>query len=173
MNLLTHFKPIRMIVMDVDGVLTDGTVYLIRDQEQARAMNIKDGYALQLAVKKGYHVAVISGAFDQGVEYRLKKLGLTEIHLAVIDKAKVLKSLATKYQLQPEAILFIGDDIPDLSALEYAGLACCPADAVSEVKAIVNYISPHAGGKGCVRDIIEKVLKLNGHWDVQQGIAAI
>jgi 3-deoxy-D-manno-octulosonate 8-phosphate phosphatase (KDO 8-P phosphatase) len=173
MNLLSRFKPIKLIAMDVDGVLTDGTVYLIREFQQTRAMNIKDGYALQLAVKKGYTVAIISGAYDEGVENRLKKLGIEEIHLGIQDKAACLHKICEKKSFHKEEVLFIGDDIPDLKALASSGLACCPQDAVEEVKAAADYVSHLTGGKGCVRDIIEKVLKLNGQWDTLSGLSSI
>ena len=158
--------------MDVDGVLTDGMVYLVNEFEQARAMNIKDGYALQLAVKKGYTLAVISGAYSAGVENRLKKLGITEVHLGITDKLAVIQKLAKKYGYVAEQILFIGDDIPDLEALNEAGLPCCPADAVPEIQSICKYVSPHTGGKGCVRDVIEKVLKLNNDWHAEAGVVS-
>jgi len=150
--------------MDVDGVLTDGMVYLVRDQEQARAMNIKDGYALQLAVKKGYEVVVISGAYDSGVEFRLKRLGIKELHFDIKDKATVLQHLAQKHGYTAEQVIFIGDDIPDAAAMKWAGLPCAPADAVQEILSVSKYVSPYHGGKGCVRDIIEKVMKLNDDW---------
>lgn len=150
--------------MDVDGVLTDGMVYLVRDLEQARAMNIKDGYALQLAVKKGYTIVVISGAYDGGVENRLKGLGIKEVHLGVSDKSTLLKKLAAKYGYNAAQVIFIGDDIPDAAAMKWAGLPCAPADAVQEILLVSQYVSPFNGGKGCVRDIIEKVMKLNDDW---------
>ncbi len=159
--------------MDVDGVLTDGKIILLESLEMARAMNIKDGYALQLAIKKGYHILVISGASDGGaVSNRLKKLGIKEIYQGVTDKAVLLKEKMDFWKLTKEQVLFIGDDIPDMQSMKSVGLACCPSDAVAEIKNISHYISPHKGGEGCVRDIIEKVMKLNNNWDLETNTAA-
>lgn len=173
MNILEKFKPVKLIAMDVDGVLTDGKLILLKDLSYARSMNIKDGYAIQLAVKKGYHILVISGAaHDHAVESRLKKLGVEDVHMGVTDKSEVMISHILKWNLQPDQVLFIGDDIPDISAMKNAGLKCCPADAVQDIKAVVDYISPFDGGGGCVRDIIEKVLKLNQDWDHHSDISS-
>ncbi len=158
--------------MDVDGVLTDGRVYLLENGRQARAMHVRDGYALQLAVKKGYPVAVISGAEEAAVRERLERLGLTEIHLGILDKAAVLTTLMSRYGLKPEEVLFMGDDMPDIAALALAGLKACPADAVPEIREMANYISPVSGGQGCVRDVIEKILKLNDHWESDTSVAS-
>lgn len=158
--------------MDVDGVLTDGRVYLLENGRQARAMHVRDGYALQLAVKKGYPVAVISGAEEAAVSERLERLGLTEIHLGILDKAAVLNTLMSRYGLKPEEVLFMGDDMPDIAALALAGLKACPADAVPEIREMADYISPVSGGQGCVRDVIEKILKLNDHWESDTSVAS-
>lgn len=174
MNILQQFKPVKLIAMDVDGVLTDGSLILLDDGlNETRIMNIKDGFALQLAVKKGYHLIVISGAKDSGaVENRLKKLGITEVYMGVKDKTAVLKKKSEELSLNPDQVLFIGDDIPDYNVMKSVGLACCPSDAVPEIKEVSHYISPFPGGRGCVRDIIEKVLKLNDHWDLENGVSA-
>jgi 3-deoxy-D-manno-octulosonate 8-phosphate phosphatase (KDO 8-P phosphatase) len=173
MNILQQFKPIKLIVMDVDGVLTDGKILLLESLEMARNMHVKDGYAMQLAIKKGYQIVIISGATDGGaVSNRLKKLGIKEIHQGIKDKATLLSTIIKKGNFTKEQVLFIGDDIPDYQAMKLVGLACCPADAVSEIKFISNYISPINGGEGCVRDIIEKVLKLNGHWDLDTTVTS-
>lgn len=167
MNILEQFKSVRMIAMDVDGVLTDGSLLLLPSLETAKSMNVKDGYAMQLAVKKGYHIVVISGAVDLGaVKYRLNELGIKEFHDAVKNKAALLSEKMTKFNVNPKEVLFIGDDIPDLEAMKLCGIACCPADAVAEIKAISAYISDKEGGKGCVRDILEKLLKVNNQWDL-------
>jgi 3-deoxy-D-manno-octulosonate 8-phosphate phosphatase (KDO 8-P phosphatase) len=174
MNILQNFKPIKLIAMDVDGVLTDGSLILLDGGlNETRTMNIKDGYALQLAVKKGYHLMIISGASDTGaVENRMKKLGIKDVNMGIKDKAQLLIKKMNELGLSKEEVLFIGDDIPDYKVMKSVGLACCPSDAVTEIKDISMYISPFAGGKGCVRDIIEKVLKLNQHWDIENDIAA-
>jgi 3-deoxy-D-manno-octulosonate 8-phosphate phosphatase (KDO 8-P phosphatase) len=165
MNVLALFKPIGVFVFDVDGVMTDGTLQVLGNGELSRQMNIKDGYALQLAVKKGYRVAVISGGKSPGVVKRLQGLGITDIFTGVGGKSEVLDAYLAKYAIPPEKILYMGDDMPDLAAMKRVGLPACPADAVPEIKAICRYISFAVGGRGCVRDVIEKVLKLNGHWE--------
>jgi 3-deoxy-D-manno-octulosonate 8-phosphate phosphatase (KDO 8-P phosphatase) len=162
--MLELFRPITTFVFDVDGVLTDGTLLVLPEGVMARRMNIKDGYALQLAVKRGYKVVVISGGNSAEVKERLLKLGVTEVWMQVDNKAAVLADLMKKEGFSKTSVLFMGDDIPDLEVMRIAGLACCPADAVQEIKTISQYISHLKGGEGCVRDVIEKVLKLRGNW---------
>lgn len=164
MNVLELFKPINTFVFDVDGVLTDGTLLLLPNGVFARKMYIKDGYALQLAIKKNYRVVVISGSHSPEAEDRLRKLGITEIFMQVQDKVSLLTNYMQENNLQKEQVLFMGDDMPDFAAMQLTGLPCCPADAAIDVKEIAKYISPSKGGKGCVRDVIEKVLKLNNNW---------
>lgn len=165
MNVLDLFNPIKVFVFDIDGVLTDGTLHVQESGELLRRMNIKDGYALQLAVKKGYKVWVISGGSSTAVKKRLEGLGVTEVHISVKDKVALLTQLATAAGVQAEQMLYMGDDMPDIAAMQYCGLRTCPADAVGELKQIAHYISPLTGGSGCVRDVIEKVMKINGHWE--------
>ena len=172
MNVLTNFKKIKAFVLDVDGVLTDGSLLLLEDGQMARRMNIKDGYAMQLAIKKGYHILVISGGSSDAVKLRLQKLGVVEVNMNVTDKKTVLLKYMTTYSLEKEQVLYMGDDIPDLLPMQMAGMACCPADAVPEIKNIAHYISVNNGGFGCVRDVIEKVLKLNGHWDMDSSVTS-
>jgi 3-deoxy-D-manno-octulosonate 8-phosphate phosphatase (KDO 8-P phosphatase) len=164
MNVLELFRKIKAFVFDVDGVLTDGNLLVMSGGLMARRMNIKDGYALQLAVKRDYHVVVISGGSSPEVKERLNKLGVTNVWMQVEDKKTILENFIRHHQLQEEQILFMGDDIPDYEAMQLAGLACCPVDAAVEIKQISKYISPLAGGSGCVREVIEKVLKLRGDW---------
>ena len=173
MNILSLFKPIKTFVFDVDGVLTDGTLLILQDGQMARRMNIKDGYALQLAIKKGYRVAIISGGTSNEVKQRLLSLKLTDVFMQVENKQQFLIEYVNKNNLPWNEILFMGDDIPDYNCTLLAGLACCPADAVQEIKLISKYISPYKGGEGCVRDVIEKVLKLNGNWDLDSEPPAI
>lgn len=172
MNVLESFKEITTFVFDIDGVLTDGSVLLLENGLQARQMNIKDGLALQMAISNNYQVIIISGGASEPVINRLQYLGLTEVHLGLKDKKKMLQSLQQQYQLQASEILYMGDDLPDIEVLEYVGLPCCPKDAVPEVKEVCQYISPLKGGQGCVRDVIEKVLKLNNHWSYQKEITS-
>jgi len=164
MNILESFKHIRGFAFDVDGVLTDGSLLLMSDGQMARTMNIKDGYALQLAIKMGYPIIVISGGNSDAIRLRLEKLGVTDVFLGVSDKREVLISFVTQHQLKWNELLYMGDDIPDLDAMKLSGLPCCPADAAQEIKAVSHYISQIKGGKGCVREVIEKVMRLQQKW---------
>src|SRR5687768_13657117 len=159
MNILSYFKKITTFVFDMDGVLTDGTVIVLKDGLQARQMHIKDGLGLQMAAKNGYRVLIISGGYSEEVKNRLSRLGISNVYMSLEDKARFLADYREENKLGWEEILYMGDDLPDLPVLKLAGLACCPADAVEEVKAAAKYISPVKGGWGCVRDVIEKVLK--------------
>ena len=172
MNVLEHFQDISCFVFDVDGVLTDGGVLLLENGLQARRMNIKDGLALQMALKNNYRVVIISGGTSEPVISRLQYLGLNEIHLGLKDKLKFLEGLMEQSKLQWNEMLYMGDDLPDLPVLEKVGLPCCPADSAIEVKKISKYISPLNGGYGCVRDVIEKVLKLNNNWELHTDVAS-
>jgi 3-deoxy-D-manno-octulosonate 8-phosphate phosphatase (KDO 8-P phosphatase) len=161
---LQKLKHIKAILLDVDGVLTNGNILLTEAGEQLRQFNIKDGYAIQLAVKKGLKLAALSGARSKGVEFRLKGLGLEDVFLGLDSKIEVYTNYLLQNNLFPEQVLFVGDDMPDLEVMKLAGLAVCPADAIEEIKAISHYISPKNGGEGCVRDIIEKVMKIQNLW---------
>jgi 3-deoxy-D-manno-octulosonate 8-phosphate phosphatase (KDO 8-P phosphatase) len=172
MNVLEHFSDITTFVFDVDGVLTDGGVLLLENGLQARRMNIKDGLALQMAIKNNYNVYIISGGSSEPVIHRLQYLGLKEIHLGLTDKLKFMEKLMEQNNLKWKEILYMGDDLPDIPVLEKVGLPCCPSDSAIEVKKISKYISPLKGGYGCVRDVIEKVLKLNDHWNYHPGVSS-
>jgi 3-deoxy-D-manno-octulosonate 8-phosphate phosphatase (KDO 8-P phosphatase) len=172
MNLLTQFKSVTTFVFDIDGVLTDGTVLLLENGLQARQMHVRDGLALQMALKGGYRVIIISGAYSEPVLQRLKYLGLDEIFLSVKDKLGFLRKYLAEHALPWNEILFMGDDLPDIPVLKEAGLSCCPADAAMEVRNTSLYISPIKGGHGCVRDVIEKVLKLNEKWYVDTEVTS-
>ena len=163
---------VNTVIFDLDGVLTDGSLIVDADGNWLRRMNIRDGYALQLAIKAGYNVVIISGSESVPVAERLNKLGITEVFMKVIDKEKFLKEYLLKNNYKIPEVLYMGDDIPDYSFMQIAGFACCPADAAFEIKKISSYISPLSGGKGCVRDVIEKVLKLNNHWPLDSSVAA-
>jgi 3-deoxy-D-manno-octulosonate 8-phosphate phosphatase (KDO 8-P phosphatase) len=172
MNVLEHFQDINTFVFDVDGVLTNGSVLLMDNGLQARTMNVKDGLALQMALKNGYDVIVISGGSSAPVIQRLQYLGLKEINLGLKDKLKFLQIYVEQNNLNWRQILFMGDDLPDIPVLEKVGLPCCPADAAIEVRKISKYISSLNGGHGCVRDVIEKVLKLNNHWKYNSDVSS-
>lgn len=163
-NYKTKLKNTQLFCFDVDGVFTDNIVYLTADGEQMRTANVRDGYAVQLAVKKGLKIAIISGGKNEAVRKRFEGLGVTEVHLGSSKKIDVFHSLINKLQIQPEDVCYVGDDIPDLAVLGVAGLPCCPADAAHEVRLVCEYISPKDGGKGCVRDILEQALKIKGLW---------
>lgn len=164
MSLLEKFSRVKLIAFDLDGVLTNGKLLIMPDGEWIREMDIKDGYALQHAVKAGLHIAVITGSSSQAVGQRLKKLGINHFFEHTTSKAEVLSSLIKTFALQHDEVLFMGDDIPDLDAFNVAGIKTCPADAVQEVIAKADYISPCTGGNGCARDVIEKVMKTKGLW---------
>lgn len=161
---LEKLKHITSFVIDIDGVLTDATVLVTESGEQLRRFNVRDGYALQLAIKKGYKICIISGGKSQSVVFRLKGLGITDIHLGIEEKLEVYNSFIAAHNLKPEQVLYMGDDIPDIAVMRIAGVGVCPVDAVEEVKQVSQYISPKEGGHGCVRDVIEKVLKIQGNW---------
>ncbi|HOZ69406.1 MAG TPA: HAD hydrolase family protein [Chitinophagaceae bacterium] len=172
MSILSSFKKITTFVFDIDGVLTDGTVLVLPNEVQARRMHIKDGFALQMALKNGYRVKIISGGNSPEVLDRLTKLGVSDVHMSVLDKGTLLQDWMKAENLKKEQVLYMGDDLPDLPALGVVGLPACPADAADEVKKISLYISPLKGGDACVREVIEKVLRLNGHWEYRVDVAS-
>jgi 3-deoxy-D-manno-octulosonate 8-phosphate phosphatase (KDO 8-P phosphatase) len=156
----------------MDGVLTDGSLLVLPDAVMARRMNIKDGFALQLAVKKGYQVLVISGGNSVEVKERLLKLGISQVWMQVTDKEELLRNWLVENKVSKSEVLFMGDDVPDLKAMRLAGLQTCPSDAAIDMKQSVHYISTYKGGEGCVREVIEKVMKLRGDWETDSGIRA-
>lgn len=164
MNLKALLQPISTFIFDVDGVLSDGSVWTHPDGAQIRRMNIKDGYAIQHAVKKGYNIIIISGGSSESVRKRLSTLGVKEINLGANSKLEVYQKMVEKYQLSPDEVLYMGDDIPDYPVMQKVGFAACPKDAAHEVKSIAHYISPKLGGEGCARDVIEQVLTLHKKW---------
>ncbi len=165
-NILQQFKEIRTFLLDVDGVLTDGSLLITEKGELLRKMDAKDGQAIRIALHKGYQVVILTGGKSEGVIKRLEGLGITEIHSGLKRKLDTFEILQHAYEWKKENLLYVGDDLPDIEVLQHVGLACCPADAVPEVQAVCNYISPYNGGQGAVRDVIEKVLKLNEHWSL-------
>ena len=171
-NILERFKEITTFIFDMDGVLTDGTVLVLNEGLQARQMHVKDGLGMQMALSNGYKIIILSGGYSEPVIGRLNKLGITEVHLDVKNKLEFVENYIKQHKLQWNEILFMGDDLPDVEILQKAGMACCPADAIVEVKKICNYISPIKGGYGCVRDVIEKVLKVNDHWNFHHSITS-
>ncbi len=167
-----YLKDITTFIFDVDGVLTDGTIQITTEGELFRTMNIKDGYALKIAAEKDFRVCIISGGSNEGVRIRLENLGIKDIYLGINNKIEVLNSYMKTHNLERKNILYMGDDLPDYYIMKEVGLPCCPQDAVPEIKAISTYISHKNGGKGCVRDVIEQVMKIHGKWDITSGAAA-
>lgn len=163
-NFKTRLNKVSTFIFDIDGVLTDNTVILMPDGEQVRTMNVKDGYAIQLAIKKGYKVAIISGGRSEMTRKRLNLLGVTDIHLGSHNKIDQYDEYILTYDIKPEEILYMGDDMPDYEVMKRVGVPTCPNDAVAEIKNISVYVSDKTGGQGCVRDVIEQVLKVQGNW---------
>ena len=157
-------KDITTLVFDVDGVLTDSSILVTSDGEMLRKMNTRDGFALKVAVDSGLNVCIISGGSNEGVRKRLEGLGLKNIILGAHNKIKNLKKLMLDLGIDKNEIMYMGDDIPDIPAMSLVGLPCCPQDAAPEVKANAQYISHINGGRGAARDIIEQILKIQGHW---------
>jgi len=159
-----YLQHITTFVFDVDGVLTDGSIIINTEGEMFRKMNIKDGFALKTAADQKFNICVISGGTNEGVRKRLEGLGITDIHLGAHHKIKILNEYFSSKNIKTENVLYMGDDIPDLDAMQLVGLPCCPQDAVPEIKVVCKYISHRKGGHGAVRDIIEQVLKVQGKW---------
>lgn len=156
---------INTFIFDVDGVLTNGMLTIMPDGELVRHMNVKDGYAMKNALNKGYRICIISGGTNEGVRNRLAALGIEDIYLGAHDKIKQYTELINKYNLKPENVLYMGDDVPDYPVMKLVGLAACPNDAVPEIQKIARYISNKKGGEGCVRDVLEQVLRVQGKWE--------
>jgi len=163
-NYKEYLNSINTFIFDVDGVLAEDQLHVTSSGELLRIMNSKDGMAIKIAIKQGYNVAVISGGTNEGVRKRLEGLGLTDIHLGVSDKEETYKEYIEFKNLNPENILYMGDDLTDYRIMHLVGLPCAPQDAVPEIKGISRYVSHKAGGKGCARDVIEQVLKVQGKW---------
>lgn len=157
---------ITTIILDIDGVLTDGTVTIFPNGDLIRKMNIKDGYAIKTAIDLGYNIAIISGGNSKSVIARLDGLGVKNIFLGIKDKVKQLHAYLNDNQLKLEEVMYMGDDLPDYPVLELVALPTCPQDAAPEVKRIVKYVSHKNGGQGAVRDIIEQVMKVQGKWNI-------
>ena len=157
-------KNITTFIFDYDGVLTEGIITLTESGEPLRTANVRDGYALQLAVKKGYRIAIISGGKSKSMSNRLSSLGIKDVYLGVEHKVDVFNKYLQENGISKEEVIYMGDDIPDYHVMKLAAVAACPADAAEEIRTISNYISHYNGGKGCVRDIIEQVLKLQKNW---------
>ena len=155
---------IRAIIFDVDGVLSQETITLPESGTPLRTVNIKDGYAIQLAMKLGLRIAIMTGANVESLRTRYSGLGVTDIHMGCSVKIKVYNDFLAKYQLHDDEIMYMGDDIPDLEIMRRVGCPVCPKDACSEVREASIYISQRNGGQGCARDVIEQTLRAQGKW---------
>ncbi len=166
MNTLAQFKTIKTLLFDVDGVLTNSHLLILENGALLRQMNTRDGYAIKKAMQEGFEVFIITGGKSEGVLKRLEGLGIprSNIYAGVQQKIEVWKELQEHFQWNPKEVLYMGDDFPDYEIMQQVGMPCCPSDAIHEIKALCQYISPIKGGEGCARDVIEKVLKLNDKW---------
>jgi 3-deoxy-D-manno-octulosonate 8-phosphate phosphatase (KDO 8-P phosphatase) len=163
-NFKEKLKDIRCFVFDIDGVMTDGGLLITEDGAQLRKTNIKDGYALAQAVRHGYYIWIISGSTTEGLKKRFKYLGIDEVHMGVDNKWQKLEHLLIQFRVSAKEVLYMGDDVPDYEVMSHCAIKTAPADAVPEILAIADYISQKKGGEGCVRDVIEQVLKVKGDW---------
>jgi len=157
-------QKIRAVVFDLDGVLSSETISLGMDGTPLRTVNIKDGYAIQLAMKMGLRIAIISGCRIEGVRKRYEGLGMEDIYLGAAVKIQVYEEFKSRYSLNDDEVMFMGDDIPDLEVMRRVGCPVCPQDACVEIKEVSLYISDIKGGYGCGRDVIEQVLRAQGKW---------
>ena len=169
MNYKTQLSKIKLFAFDYDGVFTNGTVYLMPDGSMARTASARDGFAVQWAVKQGPQIAVVSGGKEEPVRWRMEGLGVKEVHLGASDKLKAVTALAQRLNLSLDEVAYMGDDLPDIKALEAVGLSCCPHDAAPEVRDVVDWVVPEGGGQGCVRNLLEQAMKLRGLWSSSEG----
>ncbi|MBN8702899.1 MAG: HAD hydrolase family protein [Bacteroidetes bacterium] len=163
-NFKEKLNKIKAFAFDFDGVLTNGTITLMPDGEHIRTVNAKDGYAMHQAVSKGYKITLITRASSEHIKLHLKEVGITDIYLKSFDKLESLTDFVFSNHIDFEEVLYMGDDVPDMECMQKCGASTCPADAVHEVRAICDYTSPFKGGEGCVRDVIEQVLRLHNKW---------
>ncbi len=159
-----NLNNIRALAFDVDGVLSTNNVILFEEGQPCRTANIKDGYALQLAVKCGLHIAIITGGNSKAIKRRYESLGIKDVFLGCSIKIITFNEWISNKGIQACEVLYMGDDIPDFEVMKACGCSCCPSDAANEIKEIATYVSPRKGGDGCVRDVVEQVLRAQGHW---------
>jgi 3-deoxy-D-manno-octulosonate 8-phosphate phosphatase (KDO 8-P phosphatase) len=168
MNYLEPLHAINTFVFDVDGVLTNSELLITESGELLRAMNARDGFVMKLALESDYRICIITGGKSEGVVSRLRGLGISDIYKGINDKVAAFQEYCDLYDIDPTNVLYMGDDIPDYDVMRLVGMPTCPSDAAPEIKRIAQYVSPFAGGKGCVRDVIERVLRLHGKWIVTE-----
>lgn len=171
---MNHYKiklhTIKAFAFDVDGVLTDGTVQVSENGDLLRCYNAKDGLAIREAIEAGFPIAIITGGSSATITRRFTTLGVKndDIYLRSRLKMPDLLDFCHRYDLQLSEIIFVGDDLPDIDPMQQCGLPCCPADAAPEVQRVAQYVSPCPGGGGCVRDVIEQTLKIQGKWNITE-----
>jgi 3-deoxy-D-manno-octulosonate 8-phosphate phosphatase (KDO 8-P phosphatase) len=168
---LDKLKDIKTVILDVDGVLTSGQTLVNEEGEHHRIFNIKDGYAIQHTVKCGIKIVVISGGKSNGILLRMNALGVKDVFLGSSNKKNIYEDYIDKNKLNPEEILYMGDDIPDYEVMSMVGVACCPNDAAQEIKEVSHYISPKNGGEGACRDVLEKLLKMQNFWMTKESLS--
>ncbi|MBP6183731.1 MAG: HAD-IIIA family hydrolase [Saprospiraceae bacterium] len=164
MSTLQSFSKIQTFIFDVDGVLTDGSILITEEGTFLRRMHTRDGFAMKLAIQNGYNIAIITGGSSAGVEHRLRLLGIQSIYSGSTDKLPQLEAYLQTHPCNPDGILYMGDDLPDLAVMEKVGLPACPADADPAIINVSKYISSKNGGQGCVRDVIEKTMRIQARW---------
>lgn len=160
---------VKAFVFDVDGVLSRDVSPLDPSGEPMRTANVKDGYAIRNAIAQGYPLSIISGGKNENIRKRHQYLGVTDIYIGVKDKTACFNDFLQKHNLTADSILFMGDDLPDFELMELSGIPTCPADAVTEIKLLAKYISDRNGGEGCVRDVIEQVMRAQEKWNNSPG----
>ena len=168
MNNLEKFRRVKAFVFDVDGVLTDHSIFVFENGKIVRKLNDKDLIALRKAVEHKYKIAIISGGSLNGLAPIFKEIGITDLYEKARDKKVAYDEFKTIYEIDNEQVLYMGDDLPDYQVMRRVGMPACPKTAVPEVKDIALYVSPFEGGEGCVRDVIEKVLRINRKWLVEE-----
>ncbi|ALD21786.1 KdsC family phosphatase [Hymenobacter sp. DG25A] len=161
---MPDLSAVKAFILDVDGVLTDGTLLALNSGEQARAFHIRDGFAIRHALRKGYRIVVISGREEEGVRRRLESLDVQDIYLGVDDKMVIFNKYINLHRLDPAHIAYMGDDMPDVEVMRRCAIAACPSDAATDVREICNYIAQLPGGKGAVRELVENVMKCQQTW---------
>lgn len=157
-------QKIKVVVFDIDGVLSAETITLSAEGEPLRTVNIKDGYAIQLAVKMGLRIVIITGGNTNAVRLRYERLGVEDIYMGSAVKVRTYDQMLEKYGLTDDEVMYMGDDVPDLEILRRVGCPVCPQDASPDVKEACLYVSPYKGGYGCGRDVIEQILRAQGKW---------
>jgi len=166
LNFKQALTKVTTLIFDIDGVLTNNTVFVNEQGEMLRNLHSKDGYALQLAIKKGYKIVIISGGNNEPVKKVLERAGIQHIFIRQHDKLQCYKDLLAEHSLSDEQIMYMGDDLPDWEVMKRVGVAACPNDAATEIKEICQYISDKKGGEGCVRDIIEQIMRVQQTWEI-------